>query len=249
MSSFTPLPPNATPAERHLALVAGHAGDVPVIVREVWNPDTSPADLLPWLARAVSIDVWDPDWTTEQKRTAIKTSLRVHRKKGTIGAVLDALGALGFTAKVQEWFAQIPQADPYTYRLIIEVDQVGFDLEDVALLLEVVDSAKNLRSHLTEIAPIIRSQAGPVLTAYTTIGVELRVNPGEQQEAAVMHGFLFAESMLNTIINTDLPESVGDRKPVPLTDREEAELIPEFLPSEASFDLIANTLLPQTLGA
>lgn len=210
MSSYTPLPPNATPAERHLALVAGHADDVPVIVREVWNPDTSPADLLPWLARAVSIDVWDPEWTTEQKRAAIKASLGVHRKKGTIGAVLDALAALGFTAKVQEWFAQIPQADPYTYRLIIEVDQVGFDLEDVALLLEVVGSAKNLRSHLTEIVPIIRSQVGPVLASAVMVGTELRLAPSNAQEVAILNDFYAAEALLDTIVNVNLAQNLGE---------------------------------------
>ncbi|MEH6490751.1 phage tail protein I [Halopseudomonas sp.] len=210
MSSYTPLPPNATPAERHLALVAGHVNDVPVIVREVWNADTSPADLLPWLARAVSIDVWDPEWTTEQKRAAIKASLGVHRKKGTIGAVLDALGALGFTAKVQEWFNQIPQADPYTYRLIIEVDQVGFDLEDVALLLEVVGSAKNLRSHLTEIVPIIRSQVGPVLASAVMVGTELRLAPSNAQEVAILNDFYAAEALLDTIVNVNLAQNLGE---------------------------------------
>lgn len=210
MSSYTPLPPNSTPAERHLALVAGHANDVPVIVREVWNADTSPADLLPWLARAVSIDVWDPEWTTEQKRAAIKASLGVHRKKGTIGAVLDALAALGFTAKVQEWFNQIPAADPYTYRLIIEVDQVGFDLEDVALLLEVVDSAKNLRSHLTEITPIIRSNVGPVLASAVMVGTELRLAASTAQEVAVLDDFYAAEALLDTIVNTNLAQNLGE---------------------------------------
>lgn len=210
MSSYTPLPPNATPAERHLAMVGGHANDVPVIVREVWNADTSPADLLPWLARAVSIDVWDPEWTTEQKRAAIKASLGVHRKKGTIGAVLDALGALGFTAKVQEWFNQIPQADPYTYRLIIEVDQVGYDLEDVALLLEVVGSAKNLRSHLTEIAPIIRSQVGPVLASVLMMGTELTLVASDEQSAAIIPGFLAAEAQLDILVNTNLAENFGE---------------------------------------
>lgn len=209
MSSYTPLPPNATPAERHLALVAGHADDVPVIVREVWNPDTSPADLLPWLARAVSIDIWDPEWTTEQKRAAIKASLGVHRKKGTIGAVLDALGALGFTAKVQEWFNQIPQADPYTYRLIIEVDQVGFDLEDVALLLEVVGSAKNLRSHLTEISPIVRTRLGPINASVVCTGSEITLGTGLEQEVGLLDGFFEAEELLNIITNFDLPQIMG----------------------------------------
>lgn len=210
MSNYTPLPPNATPAERHLAQVAGHAGDVPVIIREVWNPDASPADLLPWQARAVSVDVWDPDWTTAQKRAAIKASLGVHRKKGTIGAVVEALNALGFTARVQEWFNQIPQAAPYTYRLILEAEQTGFDLEDVVLLLEVVANTKNLRSHLTEILPIIRSQAGPVLAAAALIGTELHMPPGLHQEVAIINDFYAAEAQLNTLTNITLAQSLGE---------------------------------------
>ncbi|HEC50837.1 hypothetical protein LCGC14_0089370 [marine sediment metagenome] len=209
MSSFVPLPPNATHAERSLAEAAGHFNNVPVIVREVWNADTCPAELLPWLARVVSVDVWDPNWTAEQKRAAIKVSLAVHRKKGTIGAVVDALGALGFRAKVQEWFNQIPQAAPYTYRLIIEVDQVGFDLEDVALLLDVVDSAKNLRSHLTEIVPIVRTQVGPVLASAVLIGTELHLKAGAAQEEVVFPTFVAEEALLNTITNVRLPDSLG----------------------------------------
>lgn len=206
MSSFVPLPPNATHAERSLAEAAGHFNNVPVIVREVWNADTCPADLLPWLARAVSVDVWDPTWTAEQKRAAIKVSLAVHRKKGTIGAVVDALGALGFRAKVQEWFNQIPQAAPYTYRLILEADQTGYSLDDVSLLLEVVANAKNLRSHLTKILPITRSRVGSALAAVSIMGTELRVPPSLEQEVAIINDFYAAEALLNTIVNTNLAE-------------------------------------------
>ncbi len=209
MSSFTPLPPNATKPERALAEAAGHAGDVSVIVKEVWNPETCPAPLLPWLASARSVDVWNPEWTTEQKRAAIKASLNVHRKKGTIGAVVDALAALGFNAQVQEWFNQIPPAAPYTYRLIIEVDQFGFDLEDVALLLDVVNSAKNLRSHLVDILPVIRTQVGPVLASAVLIGTELQLKAGLAQEEGIFPTFLVGESLLNTITNVRLPDSLG----------------------------------------
>lgn len=209
MSSFVPLPPNATHAERSLAEAAGHFNNVPVVVREVWNADTCPADLLPWLARAVSVDVWDPNWTAEQKRAAIKVSLAVHRKKGTIGAVVDALGALGFRARVQEWFNQIPQAEPYTYRLILEADQTGFDLDDVSLLLEVVANAKNLRSHLTEIKPIVLSSAIAVMASAVGLGSELTIGIGDQQNAGIIPGFLAAEALLDSITNNDLPQSIG----------------------------------------
>lgn len=209
MSRTALLPPNATVLERSLATAAGHAGDVPVIVREVWNADACPAELLPWLARAVSVDVWDPQWSAAQKRTVIKSSLSVHRKKGTIGAVLEALRALGFSARVQEWFNQTPPAPEYTYRLVLESDQVGFTLADAYLLLEVVDKAKNLRSHLTEIAPIVRTLAGPVGAVVAGIGSEVTLAPSIAQEISILPGFFASEEVINTLTNTTLAHTLG----------------------------------------
>lgn len=209
MSRAALLPPSATAQERSLATAAGHAGDVPVIVREVWNADTCPADLLPWLARAASVDVWDPQWSAAQKRTVITSSLSVHRKKGTIGAVLEALRALGFSARVQEWFAQTPRAPEYTYRLVLESDQVGFSLADAYLLLEVVEKAKNLRSHLTEIAPVVRSIAGPVGAAVAGVGSEVTVAPSLNQEIAILPAFYASETLINTLTNITLAQTLG----------------------------------------
>lgn len=209
MSNLSLLPPNSTLQERSLEEVSARLDHLPLIIRDLWSADTCPDDLLPWLAKAVSVDVWSPAWTPDQKRGAIRNSLAVHRKKGTIGAVLDALGGLGFVARVQEWFNQIPQGEPYTYRLIIEVDQVGFDLEGVALLLEVVDRAKSLRSHLTEIAPVIHTLAGPVMASVSALGSEITLSPGHAMEAILISGFLAGEDLLNTITNSDLPHSMG----------------------------------------
>lgn len=144
------LPNNATPQERALALATGRVSDVPVLVRESWNPDTCPVDLLPWLAWAFSVDIWDATWTEEQKRGAIKSSVLVHRHKGTPAAMKAALDGLGYGLELQEWYQLTPQGDPYTFGLIVDVSESGiassaeFDrIEQVAI------SAKNVRSHMT----------------------------------------------------------------------------------------------------
>ena len=41
------LPSNATTLERNLATVGADVVDVPVIVKQVWNADTCPTDVLP----------------------------------------------------------------------------------------------------------------------------------------------------------------------------------------------------------
>jgi phage tail P2-like protein len=167
------LPPNSTAQERALDDAASRLGDVPVVVRDMWNPDTCPANLLAWLAWAFSVDEWDPAWTDAQKRATIKFSIDVHKYKGTIGAVREALAALQFAARVQEWFNQIPEAEPYTFRVLLEVDQAGVEQAAYASLLNVIDRTKNLRSHLDQIELIVKSQAGPTVAAYTNVGNEV----------------------------------------------------------------------------
>ncbi|WP_323010034.1 phage tail protein I [Paracoccus sp. (in: a-proteobacteria)] len=99
------LPPNATRSER--AIGAATARPVPVPVGDLWNPATCPAALLPWLAWALSVDDWDPDWSDEAKRATIAASLSVHRRKGTVWAMREALRAAGLgDADIQEgWSA------------------------------------------------------------------------------------------------------------------------------------------------
>jgi phage tail P2-like protein len=126
--------------------------------------------LLPWLAWALSVDEWDTNWSETQKRNAIKTSLSVHMRKGTIGAVREAMAALSFTARVQEWFNQVPPGDPHTFRLLLEADQVGISQTGFGVLLGVIERTKNLRSHLSEIELSVRSVAGPCLVVAAAMG-------------------------------------------------------------------------------
>lgn len=167
------LPWNATTLERAIGDATARISDVPVPLRALWNPNTCPPALLAWLAWAFSVDEWDPNWTDWQKRLFIKRSVELHRYKGTIGAVSDALRALSFDAQVQEWFAQSPDGTPYTFRVLLEVDQVGIDQAAFAALFAVIERTKNLRSHLSEVEMTVRSVARPFLAAAAGIGSEI----------------------------------------------------------------------------
>lgn len=144
-------------------------------LRTLWNPDTCPPELLAWLAWAFSVDEWNTGWTDAQKREFIRRSLEVHRYKGTIGAVRDALGALFFDARVQEWFAQVPAGPEYTFRVLLQADQVGISQEALSGLISVIERTKNLRSHLTEVEVIARSVAGPRMVVAAGMGNEINV--------------------------------------------------------------------------
>lgn len=89
------LTPNSTPLERALANVSARISNIPVPITSIWNSDTCPLHLLPWLASAVSVDEWDDTWPEEMKRATIAASLAIHSTKGTVSAVMTELAAAG----------------------------------------------------------------------------------------------------------------------------------------------------------
>ncbi len=99
------LPPNATKTEIGLSLTLARIEGLPAPARLMWNPDTCPLAFLPWLAWSLSVDEWDGDWPEEVKRTVIRASIDIHRRKGTLWAVKSALTAAGYgDAVVTEFF-------------------------------------------------------------------------------------------------------------------------------------------------
>lgn len=169
------LPPNATAHEIALSAAASRISDVPVPLRALYQPAATPMAALPALAWSYSLDEWDTSWTEAQKRQAVAGSLYVHRHKGTSGAVKRALSALGLDVQVQEWFSQTPAGAPFTFRLLLTGDQVGFDQAALQRLLYVVASTKNLRSHLSDVVPRVVTTAGPQVAAMSHVGSEITV--------------------------------------------------------------------------
>lgn len=188
------LPPSASPEELAMEQATARVGAVPVPVREVWDADTCPVGILPWLAWAYSLDEWDAAWTETQQRTAIKRSVELHRYKGTIGAVRDALAALGYGVQVQEWFNESPPGPEYTYRLLLEADQVGIDQEALQKIFQVVDSYKNLRSHMTEAVPGVVTDSEVFTGGVLLIGTDMDV---DFQYSLVANGFATANGDYN----------------------------------------------------
>lgn len=107
------LPPNATANERALAWATAPHVPVP---EHLFDPERCPKHLLPWLAHALSVDVWEPGWPEEMKRTVIRESVMVHRKKGTKGSIRRALSALGHPdAEILEGFTSLRYNGAATY--------------------------------------------------------------------------------------------------------------------------------------
>lgn len=179
------LPYNATDQERALANTIARISDVPVLVREVWNPDTAPASVLPWLAWAFSVDDWDTNWTDEQKRNVIKQSVYSQRIKGTIGAVTRQLAALGHTIQILEWWQQVPEGQPYTFDVYITASQYPLTARDYNKVLEVIDTNKNLRSHMGQVTIVAKSLSNVTCATVSSLGSEISVKSYGYVPAAV----------------------------------------------------------------
>ncbi|MGE4169147.1 MAG: phage tail protein I [Candidatus Margulisiibacteriota bacterium] len=176
MSSL--LPNNASNQERALEATLSRISDVPVSIRQIWNPDTCPETFLPWLAWSFSIDNWSPDWSASQKRETIKTAMIVHQRKGTIGAVRSALESLGYLLQVIEWFQEEDTpADPYTFRVLIDGQYEPITPQLFDDIVRIIRDTKNERSYLSAIT-IQRKIFGSFRTPTTPIsGVSSRVYP------------------------------------------------------------------------
>lgn len=90
------LPPNATAQERALEGATARIGDVPAPLRDLWNPDTCPAALLPWLAWAFGVDEWDAKWSDEAKRNTIRDAVMIQRRKGSVWSIKRTIANAGY---------------------------------------------------------------------------------------------------------------------------------------------------------
>ncbi|EGD8734312.1 phage tail protein I, partial [Escherichia coli] len=102
MSDSRLLPTGSSPLEVAAAKACAEIEKTPVSIRELWNPDTCPANLLPWLAWAFSVDRWDEKWPEATKRAVIRDAYFIHCHKGTIGAIRRVVEPLGYLINVTE---------------------------------------------------------------------------------------------------------------------------------------------------
>ena len=90
------LPANAQRTELSLEQLPARVLPSGKEIAKLWDAQTCPAHLLAWLAWALSVDDWDPDWPEGTKRSVIATSIGIHRKKGTLSAVAEAIREVGY---------------------------------------------------------------------------------------------------------------------------------------------------------
>lgn len=180
MTNKSLLPVNATNLEKDVEGVVSRIDDIPVPIKDLWNPESCPAQLLPWLAWAVSVDVWESSWPENIKRKVIANSLAIHRIKGTVKSVEQALDALGVKVEISEWFEHDGQ--PHTFYLTALVNSNLSDKKETILgpklyrtLRKSIDQVKPVRSHYDfRVGAAMESNTGVACGASVIVSKQLR---------------------------------------------------------------------------
>lgn len=171
MSSL--LPPNATAAERALEVALRSGIDLSA-VGTLWNPETCPVEVLPFLAWGLAISHWDATWSEAQKRAAIADAIPFHQRKGTRAAVEEILARFHPLLTIVEWWQANPRRAPYTFEVRAPAGPGGIDAsfltnETAEAIIRDVAAAKPLRSHF-DFVHALEGQAALWMAGGTMVG-------------------------------------------------------------------------------
>lgn len=141
------LPTGSTDMELRAEQASAEVSAVNVPINTLWDADTCPLQLLPYLAWAFSVERWDDTWDEATKRSIIKGSYMLHRRKGTISALRQAVEPLGYLISVTEWWQN--DKTPGTFEMEVATLDTGITPEMYTELERVIDDAKPCSRHLT----------------------------------------------------------------------------------------------------
>ncbi|EPA9109402.1 MAG: phage tail protein I [Serratia liquefaciens] len=181
----TLLPPSAGAWMRNTETVTARLSAITVALRTLWTPTACPVELLPYLAWALSVDRWDKNWPAAKKIEAIQQSYWQHRRKGTRAAVRRVIEGMGFSATFAEWFDTGDQ--PGTFRLEVDVNDVGITEKTLSELNRLVGDAKPVSRHLAQLSISTRTIGDIYIAAAINDGNIITVYPANYQPNDSIH--------------------------------------------------------------
>ncbi|HDS5202256.1 TPA: phage tail protein I [Klebsiella pneumoniae] len=160
--------------EQRAAAACASISDLPVSLRDLWNPWKCPVKFLPYLAWAFSVDRWEETWSETEKRQAVSDAFWIHQRKGTVAAVRRVIETLGYSMTLQEWWKV---ADPAgTFRLEIDLNDIGITEPMIKELERIIGDAKPVSRHISQLTLSVGIQGeacagaalcdGEVITVY-----------------------------------------------------------------------------------
>ena len=173
MANKTLLPLTATKLEKNLSQAM--ACEPPIPLRSLWDPQTCPNELLPYLAWQYSVDRWDEKWSEQIKRKVIAEAFEIHKLKGTKEAIRRAIEPFGYLIKTTEWWQN--NQTPGTFALEIGVLDTGITEESYNELSRIIDDVKPVSRQLSNLAIQLVSKGCLPIGASSYDGNTLEIYP------------------------------------------------------------------------
>lgn len=110
--------------------------------------DELPEELIDILAYDMHVDWYDYSYPLETKRNLVKSSVKVHKKMGTVYAVETAIRAIYPESRIEEWFEY--GGKPFHFRVILNAgtQNVHIDIDD---MIKKINIYKRLSAHIDSI--------------------------------------------------------------------------------------------------
>jgi phage tail P2-like protein len=146
------LPPNSTPLEIALGAISERLEAIPTPLPTLWDADSCPLEQMPWMAWALSLDDWQPDWSEALKRSRLRSAIAIQRRKGTATSVRMVVESFGGTVAIREWWQQEPRGAPHTFALTLTLTGADGNTASAKFVEQViteVERTKPVRSHFT----------------------------------------------------------------------------------------------------
>jgi phage tail P2-like protein len=148
MNDASLLPSNRTPLEQALAQVGLENPGLADVLRDTKSPENCSANMLPWLAIERSVDRWDPEWSEDIKRKAVRASFEIHKRKGTIAALRQVVEPFADIIEIAEWWQLEPMGPPGTFSLGLALLDTGLSDRGIAELERMITDTKPVSRHL-----------------------------------------------------------------------------------------------------
>ena len=142
--------------------------------------DNVPSDALPHLAEQYHItgnEGWLQALSETEKRSLIKSSIKMHRYKGTKYAIEEIFKTLNIVGNVEEWFNY--GGKPYYFKVILQIFNRSINEETEEKLRDLINEYKNERSWLEQIEFYLSSIGKQYIYATTIQQETVTINSKE----------------------------------------------------------------------
>lgn len=141
---------------------------------DLWDADKCPEPLLIYLAWALSVDVWNDDWSEQVKRDVCRKSLDVHRLKGTAKSMQEAVDALGYHA-ILSFSKDDPEIKRGTFKVKLRSDSEPITSRVYMEIKRVLDDVKRGTLHLEgfSISTGVKGRLG--VDTFMKVGTKIKI--------------------------------------------------------------------------